>query len=206
VAVAKGSAGGGSSKDPAPTALPHSDGSLPVKLPKPIDGSKFAAIEAMKFDGFKVDTHAKTADMLEVRQKTEDHPRIWATINMHACHDDCWPMELAKWKEHEPTIKKLLPEVLQKAPDTVWELGSTQLNGATMIYSYQLGQHIDPQEGGSYTHAYTLYYNDGINAISVVAEYKDDWMADKEAMAKSVPREDLEHVATAFMDVYTHAW
>jgi hypothetical protein len=28
----------------------------------------------------------------------------------------------------------------------------------------------------------------------------------KELMAKQVSREDLENVAKAFMDVYTHAW
>ena len=67
------------------------------------------------------------------------------------------------------------------------------------------GSAFDPG-GFSYTDAYFLYYNDGVNTIRVVAEYKDDPRETKEKMAEAVPKSDLENVARAFMDAYVHAW
>jgi hypothetical protein len=50
-----------------------------------------------------------------------------------------------------------------------------------------------------------LYYNDGVNKIRVVAEYKDD-PATREEMLTVAPKEDLEKLGKAFFDAYTHAW
>ena len=61
------------------------------------------------------------------------------------------------------------------------------------------------QPQGSYSNAYVLYFNDGINQIRVVAEYKDDAMS-REDMLKVAPREDLEKLAKSFLDAFTHAW
>ena len=63
-------------------------------------------------------------------------------------------------------------------------------------------------EGGSqtsFTNAFAVYYNDGINQIRVVAEYKDD-PKPMEEIAKIAPKGDLEMLALAFLDVYTHEW
>ena len=100
-------------------------------------------------------------------------------------------------------------------PDTVFEVGTTKLNNTPMIYTYQLAQ-TKPTTGindagdnpghFAWSHAYVLYYNDGVNQIRVVGEFKDDPVDSKEAMAKAVPRGDIENVTKAFMDVYTQAW
>jgi hypothetical protein len=115
-------------------------------------------------------------------------------------------MDLDKWKADEALTKQFLPDVLKKAPDTVFEVGKINLNGQDMIDTYQLGQHFEANGGGTFSEAYVLYYNDGVNQARVVAEYKDDAMRTKEDMAKSVSKRDLHNVARAFMDVYTQAW
>ena len=257
--LATGSAGSGSNAlKPAPDIhLPHGNGQPPVKTTAPIDLATLQKLQAMTFTGFQVQPHGLNAlKGMEVRQKTEDHPRLWATITISPCTKDgelgeCTPIDLPKWQAKEAQLKASLmrPELIA-APDTVFELGTTELNGTPMIFQYQLAQtQPTPMPGtepagsagsgsatkaakaakpapppkaagsgssaaapavepGSYawSHAYTLYYNDGQNQIRVVAEYKDDPLITKEAMAEQVPRADLENVAQAFIDVYTQAW
>ena len=58
---------------------------------------------------------------------------------------------------------------------------------------------------GAFSNAYALYYNDNVNQIRVVSEYKDDWQT-REDLMRIAPREDLEKLARAFLDAYTHAW
>jgi hypothetical protein len=253
---------------PAPDiSLPHGDGSPPKKTTAPLELETMQKLQALQYHGFQVAPHGINPKMgMEVRQKTEDHPRVWATITVSPCTKegilkDCIPIDLAQWKQHETELKaSLMRPELVKDPSTVFELGQTTLNGTTMIFQYQLGQTQPiaqpagsgsagsagsgsaakkppvpktPAKAGSgsagsgsagsagsgsaaeadfgpghfaWTHAYTLYWNDGQNQIRVVAEYKDDPLLNKEAMAKEVPRADLENVAKAFMDVYTQAW
>ncbi len=249
-------AGAGGPLKPAPDIqLPHGDGSPPKKTAAPLDQETLTKLQALTFTGFQVQPHGLNPKMgMEVRQKTEDHPRIWATITISPCTKDgilgeCTPMELPKWKEKEAQLKASLmkPELIN-APDTVFELGIVQLNNTPVIYQYQLAQSQPVPEPGAgsgsaakgsaatakgsaaaakgsagsgsagsaqpqftpghfaWSHAYTLYYNDGQNQIRIVSEYKDDPLVTKEAMAKEVPREDLENVARAFLDVYTQAW
>jgi len=57
----------------------------------------------------------------------------------------------------------------------------------------------------SFTDALALYYNDGVNQIRVVAEYKDDPMS-LEGLQKIAPKDDLAMLALSFLDVYTHEW
>jgi hypothetical protein len=106
-------------------------------------------------------------------------------------------------------MKALLAEELRDRPDTVWDLGKTEINGQTMIYTYQLGHVSEKDDLGNpqsaFTNAYALYYNDGKNQVRVVAEYKDDQVA-REDLTAIAPREDLEKLARAFMDVYTQKW
>jgi hypothetical protein len=191
---------------PAPAIeLPKGTGGPPAKTTKPLDDAVFQKLVKLTYPGFQLDVHARTTDALEIRQKTEDHPKIWATISLAPCKNDCTPMDLAKWKEKEDMLKQFLSDDLKKAPDTVFEVGNTNLNGQDMIYTYQLGE-VVTATSGTYSDAYTLYYNDGVNQARVVAEYKDDPTKTKDDMAKLAPKADLESVAKAFMDVYTQAW
>jgi hypothetical protein len=136
---------------------------------------------------------------------------MWATVTIEPCGkapNDCPPMDLAEWKKHEDELKNLMGD-LKNAPNVDWEVGQAELHGQPMIYTYQLGQQAGAGEGGgvlTFTDAYALYYNDGVNRIRVVAEYKDDPVKTKELMAKQAPKGDLAMLAISFLDVYTHAW
>jgi hypothetical protein len=228
---------------PAPDIqLPHGDGSPPVKTTGTLDAATLDKLQKMSFKGFQLSAHGRVAGLMEVRQTTEDFPKIRATVTVAACDKErpCWPMTLEAWKPHFGEMKAvLLLEELRDLPDTVFDINMTTVNGVGFIYQYQLAQSpMVPQEApgsgsakaatketakgsgaaGSankptfdpghlaFSHAYTLFYNDGHNQIRVVAEYKDDAATSKEAMAKLVPKEDLEAIAKAFADVYTHAW
>jgi len=198
----------GSAKGPvaAPNlVLPHGPGTPPDKTTQPVDAKMLQKLAAMQFDGFlwKPGGNDKS---ITIKQETETRPKIKASITISSCNNDCLPMDLAKWKDKTEDLKEFLAPALKEANDTVFEVGETQLVGAKMIFTYQLGQSFKKEGGGAYTDAYVLYYNDGINKIRVMAAYTDDPKMNKEDMAKDVPKEDLEKVAKAFVDVYTHAW
>ncbi|HEX4450630.1 MAG TPA: hypothetical protein VH143_07160 [Kofleriaceae bacterium] len=204
--------------------LPHSDGSPIKPTTAKIDPPTMQRLQNMSWRGFNAKSHGFNADkgMMEMQQRTSDHPAIWVVITIAPCNDNavmvsCLPMELAKWNS-EPRyseLKAIVPEGLRKQEDTIFEVGTTDLDGTKMIFTYQLGQTTSHPGGSgsnfnpggfSYTDAYFLYYNDGVNTIRVVAEYKDDPRESKEKMAEAVPKGDLENVARAFMDAYVHAW
>lgn len=212
-------ANGSNGPHPAPDiVLPVGTGAPPKKTTAPIDEATLTKMQAMAFPGFTLQAHGFNAKvgMEETRQKTEDHPRIWATITIKPCSVlECTPMDLDQWKAKGDALKELLTPELKAMPDTVFEVGTMKLNGTPMIYTYQLAETKPTTAVGSggenpghfaWSHAFILYFNDGANSIRVVSEFKDDPMDTKEAMAAAVPRGDLENVAKAFMDVYTQAW
>ena len=51
-----------------------------------------------------------------------------------------------------------------------------------------------------------LYYNDSVNQIRVRVSYSDDLLKDVGALARVAPREQLDKIAHAFMDAFTHGW
>ena len=197
-------AGSGSSspKPAADLVLPQGPGTPPSKTTKALGTDTFNKLKELKYPGFFAEMKWNDEKGFEVRQKTEDHPKLWATITIQPC-GDCTPMELAKW-EHKDSLKELLMPELRNRPEVDFTVGTTDLHGAPMIWTHQLGYYMGA-EGGGFTNAYILYYNDGVNQIRVVSEYKDD-PATKENLLKLAPKEDLEKIAKAFMDAYTHAW
>lgn len=186
--------------------LPHGPGTPPIKTTKHIDPAVLKKMSEMKFPSFNADVRAVNERNMWVYQKTVDRPIVRASIRVWPC-DGCWPMELAKWQEQKDQVKKnYMTELLANDPNTKFEIGETDLFGTKMIYTYQLGQMHDATGHGEFTHAYVLYYNDGINECRVISEFKDDMQQTPEDMAKAASREDLEKLSKAFMDVYTHAW
>jgi hypothetical protein len=190
-------------------ALPWGPGTPALKTTRKLARADFEKLAAIDYPGFTKQEHALNDVVLEMRQMTKDHPRLWATVTIEPCKDDCWPMDLAEWKKHEGDLKKMMGDLAQFPDDTQWELGKTDVHGQPMIYTYQLGQHMGSGEGGGsliFSDAYILYYNDGTNKIRVVGEYKDDPVKSKDIMARLAPKDDLALLAQAFMDAYTHAW
>ena len=203
--AAPGSAMSGARPD---LELPHGPGTPPDRTKGPLSADAIKRMRALSFPGFA--TEQRGVDQSIVMESvTYDHPKITATVQIRPCSDQCRPMKLDVWKDPklDTTLKEFLGQPLREASDTVWEVGDTELDGEPMIYTYQLGQAGGGAHGGStYSDTYVLYWNDGHNEIRVVAAYTGDLQDTKEQMAQVVPKEDLEHVAKAFLDVYSHAW
>jgi hypothetical protein len=232
-ATGSGAGSGSNAMRPAPDLiLPHSaEGGPPKKTSKALTKADFEKLDKLEYQGFTLEHRTLGDNVLEVRHKTKDHPRLWATVTIQPCLD-CLPMDLAKWKAKEQDLKVVMGKLKDLPPllpggatptagptagsagsaevksGVESEIGATELAGATVIYHYYVGFGTVQAEGGgetSYGNAYVAYYNDGVNQIRVLAEYKDD-PATVENMKKLAPKEDLRSLALSFMDVYTHAW
>ena len=210
--------------------LPHGDGSPPKKTSEPLPMAKLTNLARAAFRGFQLTPIAIDAVKgVEMRQRTEDHPRIYATIVIARCGNggilgNCFPLDPAEWKKREAEIKaSLLVTELRDLPDTKFELGGTKLREVPIMFAYYLGLKPAPAGAGSgfgsglgsgsgfrafphEAHGYTVYYNDGINQIRVSADYGDTPKATQQELLAEVGRDDLEAVAKAFLDIYTQLW
>lgn len=213
VATGSGSAtdsAGSAGEKPNEITLPPLTGTPPVKTTKPLDKAKSDEItKSLDFNGFSKDVRRADDAGLDVRYKTVARPRLAITINAGKCFD-CLPTDVEKWKPKTDGLKGLIGPELKDRPDSTFELGTTDVGGTPVIFTYHVGYSIpaNPTEElpGAYAHAYALYFNDGVNMIRVVAEYKDDVPKTREDMVNLAPREDLEKLAKAFFDAYVHAW
>jgi hypothetical protein len=202
-----GSAGSAGSAAEAPIVLPKGDGTPPKKSTAKLTDPDFKRLAAIDHPPF-LKRIRNTQDGMDVRFTTP-RPKIGTTVTITPCFT-CPPMTLEKWKEREDTdLKFLLGEDLRMRPDTLWEMGTVDLKGQTLVYTYHVGHFFGKDEEGnphaSYADAYALYYNDGINQIRVVSEYQDAPVS-REQMLQVAPKEDLAHLALGFLDFYTHAW
>jgi hypothetical protein len=190
-----------------PYVLPKGDGTPPKKTAAKLEPPDFKRLAEFDFPPFnKRIRNTKTG--MDVRFTTE-RPKIGTTVTITPCFT-CPPMQLDKWKEREESdLKFLLGDELRGRPDTLWEMGSVDLHGQMLVYTYQVGHWFEKDDNGNphaaYSDAYALYFNDGINQIRVVSEYQDAPVS-REQMVSVAPKEDLARVALAFMDFYTHAW
>jgi hypothetical protein len=200
---------GGSGMHATPNlVLPAGPGSPPVHTTKPLARGDFERLQKLSYAGFQLRPHGLGDKLVEVRQLTVDFPKLLATITIETCEKpaiiECAPIDLDKWKGN-PKLKNILLPELRDKPDTEWEVGKTSLLGQDMIFTYQFAPYSMANGHGASADAYALYWNDGVNSIRVVAQYADD-PVDGPTMKKMAPKSDLERVAKAFMDVYTHEW
>lgn len=189
-----------------PITLPKSDGTAPKQTTAKLTDADFDRLGKLDVPSFSKKVRNQK-DGLDVRFQTT-RPRLTTTVAITPCFT-CPPMELAKWKERESDLKQLLGPDLRDRPDTTWEMGSVDLKGQTAVYTYQVGTLFGKDDQGqpksSYTDAYALYYNDGVNQIRVVTEYQDSPVT-REQMLTIAPKEDLAKIALAFLDYFTHQW
>lgn len=188
--------------------LPKLAGTPPVKSTKSIDKAKAEQLSQTEFEAFERDVRIADDRGIDVRYLTTARPRIMVTVNAMKCFD-CVPMEADKWKAKAEALKLIAGPDLKDRADTTYEHGMTDIAGTPYAWTYHVGYNVTPgTEGvtGAYGTAYAIYYNDGVNMIRVVAEYKDDVPKSREAMVNLTPREDLEAIAKAFVDRFVHAW
>jgi hypothetical protein len=189
--------------------LPRSSRSAPLRTTRPLDRARYEKLTGLEYPGWEKDVRYLDDRALEVRYRTKARPILGVTISASPCFD-CLPPELPRWKAKEDALKNLLLPELRERKDTVFEVGEVKLAGAPLIFTYQLAHAWGPSEDrnqqGPYSHAYTVYHNDGINQIRVTAQYADDAVATRQELVSLAPREDLARIALAFLDAYTHAW
>jgi hypothetical protein len=189
-----------------PITLPKADGTPPKKTTAKLVDTDFDRLGKLEVPSFTKKVRNQK-DGLDVRFTTT-RPRLGTTVTITPCFN-CAPMDLAKWKEKEDDLKQLLGPDLRDRPDTTWEIGTVDLHGQVVIYTYQVGTLFGKDDQGnpksSYSDAYALYYNDGVNQIRVITEYMD-MPVPRDQMLTIAPKEDLAKVAVAFLDYYAHQW
>jgi len=189
--------------------LPKFAGTPPVKTTKPIDKAKSEELVKPEFDGFKKEVRLASDQGIDLRYMTAARPHILVSIQATKCFD-CLPMDLDKWKAKTDSLKVLVGPELKDHKDTFFEMGAVEINGGKYVWTYHVGYNISPDPGtgiaGAYGTAYAIHYNDGVNMIRVVAEYKDDVPKSKDDMVNLTPKEDLEQIGKAFMDYFVHFW
>lgn len=203
-AAGSGSAGAASSHV---LPLPKLAGTPAAKSP-PLDAARARALSERAFAGWDRDVRLADAKGLEVRYRTRERPTLMVTVQAAPCFD-CLPIDEAAWRARSDALRGLIGPELRDAPETTWELGATELAGTRYVWTYHVGYSVAPGGtglAGAYGTAYALHYNDGVNMIRVVAEYKDDAPTSREAMVALAPRQDLEQIAKAFVDAFVHAW
>jgi len=180
----------------------------PVKA-APLDATAIARLATLTFPGYSTKLRSDAPTVFEVRHLTIGSPRLAVTVTVKPCFG-CLAMQLDAWKQRRDALELLVDERLRDRPETDFEIGATTLSGVPAIYTYQAGQLFGTDRSGNptgtYTDAYALYFNDGVNEIRVVAEYKDDPAASKAAMVAKAPREQLDRIAHDLGDAYVHAW
>jgi hypothetical protein len=211
-----GSASGGASTTPAKPkttleiTLPPLSGKPPVKT-APLDKPALTRLAAIRFPEFSAEvTDYPTS--VAIRQRASLRPRMSVNVAISPCNDKlkCTPMTVEAWREEEATLKAAVDPALVNRPDSTFEIGATTIGGAPAIYVYQAGQYFGKDERGnpvgSYSHAYTMHYNDGLNLLRVTVSFADDPRDTLDDMKRALPREFLERVATSFLDAYGQAW
>ena len=199
-------AGGGAGSGAASVRLPPREGKPLAKSGAKLAAAQIDRMLAIEAPTWKQEPRTRADSRVEVRYLTEARPRLAVTLTAAECHS-CIPLELEAWKAKADGLKTLLAKELRDHPDTTFEVGATDINGTPAIFTYQVG-YADGGSGGplAYSDAYALYYNDEINMIRVVAEYKDDPQPSREAMVALAPRQDLEKIAKAFLEAYVQTW
>jgi hypothetical protein len=220
------STGSGSGSQPAPIpaakpvtkpkstldlALPPSSGKPPKKTTAPMSQAIADKLVALRFPDFTIEM-TPYPDSIAIRQRANARPRMSVNIAVGRCGavNACRPMEVAAWRADKATLMQTVDPQLRDRPDSVFEIDSASINGAPAISVYQAGQFFGTDEAGnpvgSFSHALTLHYNDGVNFLRVTASFSDNARDSIADMQAALPRPFLERVTAAFLDAYGQAW
>ena len=184
--------------------LPHGEGMLP-KLTKasPLDKATLAKLGGIDVPGFTKEVR-DTGQAFVTVQRTLDRPKLKVTTQIRPCKNACVAIELGKWQTRTD-LEDLMSKPLKASKETKFQIGATDLNSQSMIFTYQYGL-LKVGEATHFTDTYVLWFNDGQNEIRVIATYDNNVPDSVPAMLAMASVSDLEKLAKAFMDVYTQAW
>jgi hypothetical protein len=181
----------------APKAAPADAQPLraPAKSSK-LDAAKAQQLAKLDVDGWTKTVRLAGGNGLDVRFT---RPPLAVTVQASPCFD-CLPMDETKWRAKDGALRGLIAPELREHRDTTWELGMTEI-GTPAAFTFHLGH-----TAAAAATAYTLYFNDGVNMIRVVAEYDGAAPPTREALATAAPKGTLEQTAKAFASRFVHAW
>lgn len=179
----------------------------PAKTPPvrsaPLDAAKARELARRDVAGWTREVRLADGKGVDLRYR---RAAIAVTVHVARCFD-CLPMEDARWRAKSDVLRALVAAEVRDRTDTTWELGMTELAGTPAAWTYHAGYGAPaPSTGSAYGTAYTLYFNDGVNMLRVVAEYAGDAPASREAMIAAAPKAELAQLAAAFADDVVHAW
>jgi len=193
--------------------LPALSGKPPVKTTSPITPAQLKQLAALTFDEFSLEATEYPVSVA-IRQRAQLRPKISINILIAPCNETnfkCLPMTLDAWRGDQAKLEeKMVNADLLKRRDTIFELGASSIAGVPLIYTYQAGQSFGQDETGqstgTYSLAYALHYNDGVNMLRVIVTFSDDPRPTLAEMRRAMPRDFMEKAAAAFLDAYGQAW
>jgi hypothetical protein len=172
--------GGGTGSAATPTA--------PARPGKPVDQATFDEISKLDFEA--PGTVMEISDSgLVMRVAPAGEPATMGTIRLSRCLN-CVAMDRALWEPRLQELRQLLPKEVRDKPDTVFELGDVTVHGTKVMYVYQLavdavgGVDGKPLERAMNTHAYTIYWNDGVNQVQIAVKDDTAGLADDEQLRR----------------------
>jgi hypothetical protein len=192
--------------------LPPLSGKPPKKRPAPLTAEEADELATKTFEDFSLELTKGNAGVA-IRQRAKLEPGMSVNIFLAPCSETykCRPMTVEAWKADEDKLKKALVDPdLVKRPDSIFEIGATTVGGAPAISIYQAGHFFGTDENknpvSSYSLAYSIFYNDGVNFLRVSVNYSDDPTGSLAQMQTQLPRPFMEKVALAFVDAYGQLW
>lgn len=99
------------------------------------------------------------------------------------------------------TLAVTVPPALRDRADLVLEISEASLDGAPAVGVYQLA--FTP---AVWTHAATLYYDDGVTQLRVIAAATSGAVDSREALLRLGSRAELERAAATVAGAITRAW
>lgn len=186
-------------------------GKPPRPTTTPLDAAALARLAKLKFSFFTPEVTPYPTS-IAIRQRAITRPRMSVNIGIGGCSQElpCRPIKLAAWQADKAQLEASVDPALVGRPDSTFEIGETAIGGAPAIFVYQAGQFFGKDERGnpvgSYSHAYTVHYNDGVNWLRVAVAFTDDARDTLDEMKKVLPRDFMERAALSFADAYAQAW
>ncbi|MCC6622253.1 MAG: hypothetical protein IT385_13405 [Deltaproteobacteria bacterium] len=107
----------------------------------------------------------------------------------------CPEMSVDKWKANTDNLKMKLSEGLKNAPDLVFEVGETTVEGKKAITVYALGYVEKTDDTGTSrmsTHAFDLYWHDGAKLVTVMTSAGSTGATSLDDLKAKLTRDELE--------------
>lgn len=125
-------------------------------------------------------------------------PRRAVHVTAGLCTEiECPPMEEAPWLARKDELRGQMPILIQQRPDTVFELGTTTMDGMPVLFLYWLGVERSDQ-GMTAAHAFRVFWNDGKHVFIIDSKDGERVQPELDTPAKlgtRIPRAELEKTA-----------